>query len=325
MITSPTTSLEPANWLHGSGGQLRAVWRVGVVVSVYFLVSGILQSVATAPIIFVSARTGNVLNPREWVDFLSALLTIAFVLHQVDRQQWAHVAMHRAAWRLNQIGCGVALGTGAIVLTTATLLATGQLHFETDTLSSLLGGDAIGRSPRAEWLVATVRITLLLAPAAFFEELVFRGYLWRVAEDSGNSRIALIVTSVLFGLAHVQNPGVNQLAIINVMLAGAALGLVRMYTDSLPAAWTAHLAWNWVMAAALHVPVSGLPIATPGYRAVLTGPEWFAGGEWGPEGGLAATIVLLGAIALGLSTTMFNRTQTNLPHRAGRTAGARSL
>lgn len=300
------------------------MWRVGVFVCVYFLVNGVLSSVATPALTLLSSQTGNLISVREWVDLLSALATIAFVLHQVDRQHWLHVAMHADAWRLAKLGRGLVLGAGAIGITTGVLLVTRQLQFASDPLSSLLSGDAIGRSPSAAWLLATLRITLLLAPAAFFEELVFRGYLWRVAEDSGNARIALIVTSVLFGLAHLQNPGVNQLAIANVMLAGFALGFVRMYTNSLPAGWTAHLAWNWIMAAALHVPVSGLPIATPGYRAVLTGPEWFAGGEWGPEGGLAATIVLLGGIALGLSTTMFNRTQTNLPHGEGRTAGVRS-
>jgi len=325
VTTNPTVSRGPAGWLYGSGGQLRAVWRVGVVVGVYFLINGILQSVLTAPITVVSSKTGNLLGAREWVDFLSALVTITFVLMQVDRQQWSDIGMQRSAWTVAQLGRGFALGSLAIALTAGTLLLTGQLHFETDTLSSLLGGDAIARSASSEWIFSTVRITLLLAPAAFFEELIFRGYLWRVAEDSSNTRTALVVTSVLFGVAHVQNPGVNQLAIVNVVLAGGALGLVRLYTDSLPAAWTAHLAWNWVMAAALHVPVSGLPIATPGYRTVLTGPEWFAGGAWGPEGGLAATVVLLGAIALGLSATMFHRTQTNRPLRAGRTAGARSL
>jgi hypothetical protein len=49
------------------------------------------------------------------------------------------------------------------------------------------------------------------------------------------------------------------------------------------------------MAAVLHVPVSGLPFATPGYRAVITGPDWLTGGSWGPEGGVLAAFVLGGA------------------------------
>lgn len=321
----PTVSPEPNRWLYGSGGQLRAVWRIGVVVCIYFLVSGILQSVATPALVWVSSQTGNFLSPRETVDFLTALIAIAFVLAQVDRQPWSAIAMHRESWNARDLSRGFLWGTGAIAVTAGSLLVFGQLHFEADTVSSLLAGTNNSVSPATEWLASTLRLTLLLAPAAFFEELVFRGYFWRVAVDSGNTRIAIITTSILFGLAHLQNPGVSELAITNVMLAGVALGLVRLYTDSLPAAWIAHLAWNWMMAAVLHVPVSGLPIATPGYRAVTTGPEWFAGGAWGPEGGLAATIVLLGAIALGAFPTMFNRTQTELPGRVNSVEGARSL
>jgi hypothetical protein len=74
---------------------------------------------------------------------------------------------------------------------------------------------------------------------------------------------------------------------------------VREHTGSLPAAWGAHLAWNWIMAAVLHVPVSGLPFDTPGYRAVLQGPAWLTGGGWGPEGGAVALVVMGAGAGVG--------------------------
>jgi membrane protease YdiL (CAAX protease family) len=235
VTNGPSVSPEPASWLYGSRGNLRAVWRIGVVVCVYFLINGILQSILTAPITWLSSKAGYVIGAREWVDLFSALVTVSFVLSQIDRQQWSDVALHRPAWTATQLGRGTVWGSAAIALTAGTLLLTGQLHFEADPLAAmLLGGDAT-RSASSDWMWATTRITLLLAPSAFFEELVFRGYFWRVAEDSSNTLVALVITSVLFGLAHVQNPGVSQLAIVNVVLAGAALGLVRLYTNSLPA------------------------------------------------------------------------------------------
>jgi len=72
------------------------------------------------------------------------------------------------------------------------------------------------------------------------------------------------------------------------MLAGFFLGSVLLATKSLYAAIMVHFAWNWVMAAALHTPVSGIPIIAPDYRVVDAGPDWLTGGAWGPEGGLAA-------------------------------------
>jgi hypothetical protein len=99
---------------------------------------------------------------------------------------------------------------------------------------------------------------------------------------------------VAFGVVHLLNPGAGVRTTVLVMLAGWCLALVREQLG-LPAAWMAHFAWNWIMAAVLHVAVSGLPFATPGYRAVLRGPDWLTGGSWGPEGGLVAALVLAGA------------------------------
>ncbi len=324
MITRETTSLEPASFLYGSGGQLRAVWRVGVFVCVYFLVSGVLGATAAPALTFVAQHTGRVITPNEWVNLLTALVTIGFVVHMVDRQTWAQIGFPEGAWRASLLLRAGLMGGGAIGATAGALALFGHLHFEPDTFSTFLSGDSVNSSAAGAWASSTLRISLLLAPAALFEELIFRGYLWRVAEDAASPRAALVVTSVIFAVAHVQNPGADALAIANVMLAGVALGLLRLHTNSLPAAWVAHFAWNWVMAAALHVPVSGLPMSTPVYRAVVTGPEWFAGGSWGPEGGAAATLILLAALAFGLLPSKFLKPSNNFPRSANSTAAAGS-
>ncbi len=300
------------------------MWRIGVFVSVYFMASGILSATAAPVLSFVSSHTGGVITPNEWVELLTALITVGFVVHMVDRQTWANVGFPDRSWQPSLLLRATLLGGGAIAMTAVVLALFGHLHFEPDTTSTFLSGDSVNNSPAAAWASSSVRITLLLAPAALFEELIFRGYLWRVFEDSASPRVALVVTSVLFGVAHIQNPGADLLAIANVMLAGVALGLLRLHTGSLPAAWVAHFAWNWVMAAALHVPVSGLPMSTPGYRAVIDGPDWFAGGSWGPEGGAAATLILLAAVAFGLSPSTFHKSSTNFPRRATSTTAARS-
>lgn len=280
-------------------------------VCVYFLANGIIGAVASPVLSFISDNTGRLIPRAEWIDLMSAFATLAFVLPNVDNQGWSEIGFPANAWRASLMWRAAALGGGAIGITAAILAVTGRLHFEPDTFSTFLSGDAVGNTPTRAWIESTLRTTLLLAPAAMYEELIFRGYLWRVVEDSWSPRIALGVTSVVFGAVHVQNPGADILAISNVILAGVAIGLLRMQTDSLPAAWIAHLAWNWIMAAVLHVPVSGLPLTTPGYRATLDGPEWFAGGDWGPEGGAVATLVLLAAVAFGLFSSKSIKSSIN--------------
>ncbi|HET6761738.1 MAG TPA: hypothetical protein VFH13_06535, partial [Gemmatimonadaceae bacterium] len=70
------------------------------------------------------------------------------------------------------------------------------------------------------------------------------------------------------------------------------LGVILLTTQSLYAAGAAHFAWNWVMAVALHIQVSGLASENPDYRTVETGPDWLTGGPWGPEGGVAAVAAM---------------------------------
>ena len=104
---------------------------------------------------------------------------------------------------------------------------------------------------------------------------------------------ALGITSLVFGLVHLQNVGATSASIAVVVIAGVFLGVVLVVTRSLWAAFAAHLAWNWALAGLLHSAVSGVPFATPDYRVIDAGPDWATGGPWGPEGGVPAALALL--------------------------------
>ena len=105
-----------------------------------------------------------------------------------------------------------------------------------------------------------------------------------LAEWWGTSA-ALGVTSVVFGLVHLQNAGATVGVGVRRGARGLFLGAVLVATRSLWAAFAAHVAWNWVLAGVLHSAVSGIPFATPDYRVVDAGPDWATGGVWGPRVG----------------------------------------
>jgi len=110
-------------------------------------------------------------------------------------------------------------------------------------------------------------------------------------------RWAVLLTSLMFGLLHLTNPGATAKSVALVTLAGIFLAGVRVVLNSLYAAWMAHLAWNWVMAVPLHAAVSGVRFESPDYQAVTTQPAWLSGGGWGPEGGLFAGLGMMSGIA----------------------------
>ena len=75
-------------------------------------------------------------------------------------------------------------------------------------------------------VVTVHRWTAVLAPLAiavmsgYTEEIMFRGVLLRIAEESLGTWLALLISSVLFGVVHASNPGAT------VLEAGVLLGAV---------------------------------------------------------------------------------------------------
>jgi hypothetical protein len=149
-----------------------------------------------------------------------------------------------------------------------------------------------GGAPGA-WTQSVALTALVLLPAAFVEELMFRGApLVALARHFGRLP-AIIGLSTLFGLAHLLNPEVTPLGVANIILAGVFLGIMFFTSGGLWTSTGAHLGWNLTLAG-LAAPVSGLPIPMPWLDYAPGGPAWLTGGPFGPEGGLLATLCLLG-------------------------------
>ena len=230
----------------------------------------------------------QLLSVRETVTYFiqmaAALLATWFCLRFVERKPWADVGLHRAALAPKRIGAGLVVGSGAITVAIAMLIVSGWL----DRLPGMSN----------TWSGPLVRMTLLLLPSALGEELIARGYAFTALKDGIGTGWAVAITSAFFGIGHLQNPGANAQSVILVALAGVFLAAVRIGTGSLYAAWAAHFAWNWVMAALFHVPVSGYAFDYPAYRYVDAGPDWATGGSWGPESGIPAGLMMVAGTLL---------------------------
>ncbi|HEY4304363.1 MAG TPA: type II CAAX endopeptidase family protein [Gemmatimonadaceae bacterium] len=275
--------MSQSDFLYKTPGTLRAPWRL-----VIFVVAALAAQLILSATVGLMLRTvfAVISAPPDtsgaWVASLSFLAATAFCVKVVDHQSWSEVWLGRDEARTPVLLIGFAVGALAIAVPTAMLILAGWLRND--------GG------VQGSWLIAMLQITLLLVPAALIEELMMRGYLLAVLRDAWGWKWAIVATSIVFGLLHLFNPGVSVESILLVVLAGFFLAGVLYVTKSLYAAWLAHFAWNWTMAAVFHVAVSGIPMETPNYHYVDAGPDWATGGQWGPEGGLPA--------ALGMGATM---------------------
>jgi uncharacterized protein len=189
----------------------------------------------------------------------------------------------RGAWA-KQLAIGIALGLmlqGAIV---AMLFATRSLRYTPGTLT---GGHA--------WLKLLGDVWLLAA-AATFEEVAFRGYALRCLQEAWGPAAAVAATSMVFGLMHLGNPSASIFSTVNTFLAGIMMAIPYVRTRQM---WTQsglHWAWNFFMGPIFSLNVSGILFRPNVFSSHEAGAVWWTGGSYGPEGGAVSTVVIIAGI-----------------------------
>lgn len=134
------------------------------------------------------------------------------------------------------------------------------------------------------------------------EEIMFRGYMMpRIAARYGLIP-AIAVSSLLFCLFHGMNPGFTVLALINLILVSVLFALIAYFTDNIWIVCAAHTMWNFTQGNIFGLEVSGNSGNVSLIHTALgdNASSLMTGGTFGPEGGLAVTIVTLVAIAVVL-------------------------
>lgn len=176
-----------------------------------------------------------------------------------------------------ELALGIGVGFGAMSLTIAVM--------------ALFGGYRIVGFNAPSVLVAQAAVALF---AGVWEELLFRGFLFRLVEQWLGSIIALLVSAAFFGAAHLGNENASPLAAFAIAIeAGILLGAIYMVTRRLWAAIGLHMAWNFTQGGIFGVAVSGFN--DPGLIIPrITGPELLTGGAFGAEASVPAMAICTG-------------------------------
>lgn len=135
--------------------------------------------------------------------------------------------------------------------------------------------------------------------AAILEEIMFRGFLFRLIETVAGTWWALLATSALFGAAHALNPGATVLTSIAIALeAGLLLGVAYAATKRLWFPIGMHAAWNFSESTVFGMSVSGLGASKGLIAGTVSGPAILTGGQFGPEASIIAVLVCFSAAGL---------------------------
>lgn len=227
-------------------------------------------------------------------------LIFAFILMYVFLWAWLKWFEKRPFWTLgyemknalSQYGRGFLIGALMFAGSVGILSLFGSVSFEQ--------GDSSKQGLAAVAGVMLVLIGWVVQGGA--EEVLIRGWVLPVIGARYKPWLGLLISSIIFALLHGLNPGLSAIALVNLALFGVFAGLYAMREGSMWGISALHSVWNWVQGNFFGFQVSGTD-AEGGTLINLmeTGADWLTGGEFGPEGGLAVTIVLV----IGIVVTLF--------------------
>jgi len=206
----------------------------------------------------------------------TGLLANWLTMRIFDRRPLSDIGLRGGQASLRNFGVGVLFGGGAAALMLAAPLLAGTAHI-------------ISRSgSAADWPSVLFYLAAIWLGAAG-EEMIFRGYAFQLLVQKIGPYATILPVAVIFGFAHASNPNSSGLGILNTMTWGILLGYAFLRSRDLWLPIGLHYGWNTVLPL-FGVNLSGLTIDVTRYLYKWDLVALWSGGNYGPEGGLLATI-----------------------------------
>jgi membrane protease YdiL (CAAX protease family) len=228
-----------------------------------------------------------------------ALLAVWAAGRVLDHRAFAEFGFRFDRNWLRDLAFGLALGAFLMAAIFLVEWALGWIHirglFGTNTALSSL-------PTRADFWNQFGQSLIFYTLAAAAEELFFRAYPFiNLREGLHNKRIskgqaawlAAILTSVMFGLAHLGNPHATWISTLNIFFAGIMLSLGFIYSGQAALSIGLHFTWNFFQGVIFGFPISGTASSANLIRIEQRGAELLTGGSFGPEAGLVGLAAMV--------------------------------
>ena len=260
--------------------RLRAGWRL--------LLQTFLMIIIAIPTTFIVGLIwvgSNGLFSSQIVELIMFISSIYIARRFLDKRSFVSLGLQVNKQAFGDIFIGIAITFVMMGLVYLAETAAGWLTFEsfawqTEPVANVLGGVSI-------FFVAFIFV-------GWNEELLSRGYHLQTLASGTNMFWGIVISSSVFGLAHLGNPNATWTSAAGIFFAGIFLAYGYLRTGQLWLSIGLHIGWNFFEGVVFGFPVSGLDI----YRLIrhqIQGPEIWTGGAFGPEAGL----IVLPALGIG--------------------------
>lgn len=247
-----------------------------------FLISGDLSTEALMGTVneMFNALGVNLVVLLMLLQLLITITVIATFRRCVDRKSFISLGLELAHFKLDFVK-GLLWGAGLLFCGFTTLYVLG--------FTSVASLDFNG----INWLA----YLFLFLIVAFNEEILIRGYVLTNLMDSMNKYRALATSAVIFLLMHLSNDNLSLIPLVNLFLAGIMLGIYTIHKGSLWFPIGMHFSWNFFQGPILGFGVSGLKVDSV-ISQEFNGSTLMTGGDFGFEGSLLLTIMMLVSISI---------------------------
>jgi membrane protease YdiL (CAAX protease family) len=206
----------------------------------------------------------------------------------LDKRSIESLGLKLNTWTLIDILAGILI----------TLLQMGLIYLIMSWLGwTTFQGFAWQFDPIGLILKNTLLFFVIFILVGWSEELLCRGYQLQTIASGTNLFWGVLLSSAIFGVLHIFNPGANWASTLGIFLAGLFFAYAYIRTRQLWLPIGMHLGWNFFEGVVFGFPVSGLDIY-PLMRIRVQGPELWTGGVFGPEAGLIVIPALLVGVLL---------------------------
>lgn len=255
--------------------ELRSGWRIAAALMIYILLSFLLGYVAQLLSPHREVLTVIIPYTGEVAMILAALITLRII----DEKRPSEMGLISFRRGFRDFIFGLLLGAVLMTLIFVLLLAFGQVAL------------ANGLSDPV-WSHFLWSGLILYIFVGFAEEIFFRGYCMTALKQTGHTWVVVIVSSLIFSIAHGLNPNVSVLGLANIFIVGLLFAFMFLKTGNLWLPIGFHISWNYFQGSIFGFPVSGTEPHGIYNIGRVEGALW-SGGSFGPEGGLIATVMLV--------------------------------
>ncbi len=287
------------NFINPETGVLRAGWRILAFLAIFIAVTAIVMMGVRA--LLGGLKGGSTL--QFTLLGITATISVFLARKYLDKKSFKSIGLQWDKAAFLDILFGFLNSALVMAGVYFAMLWAGFIEFERFTW--WMDTERVTDGFQLAALPIVIAVFLKLTVVAWWEELVFRGYILQNLVSGAGLIWAIVISSIIFGGIHAGNPDATVLSTAILVITTPQLIYAYLKTGQLWLPMGLHLGWNFFQSSVFGFAASGQAVPTLIAQSQAA-PDWLSGGGFGAEGSILIvpfTILSIFVIHYGVRIT----------------------